>query len=419
MTFRPSTSDRHRRLARLPTIFTPATPVGPDLFIGRVEQLRQIFEAVVQPGLHAVIYGERGVGKTSLARVAPILIQHTNVLAGQVSCDSTDTFSSVWHKAARELGRQRTSARMGFGSNGGRHHQLPQGAVSPDDVLQFISSARDQSRVAIVIDEFDRLEDPESKRLMAETIKLLSDRASGGTVVLVGIADTIEELLGHHRSIDRAIVQVRMPRMSAAEIRELVQKGMKASGLAVDPNALQLLVALASGLPHYAHLLGLHAATVAIEADKLTVDAQSIHQAVDRALSRAHEAVTNSYHRATFSSRETIFQQVLLACALAPTDELGFFAAMDVREPLSSIMGRPYQIPAFARHLDELAGSNRGSILQKVGAPRRYRFRFVEPLLQPYAVMKGIIDGQVEPNALLRRVTERRNAGRPPRIAQT
>lgn len=362
-----------------------------------------------------MIYGERGVGKTSIARVAPLLIQHVNVRAVQVSCDSTDSYSTVWQKAARELTAFRPEPRMGFGSTpiARTTFHLPRDVVSPDDVLHLLSTAPNDAPVAVVIDEFDRLDDRESKRLMSETLKLLSDRASPGTIVLVGIADTIEELLGHHRSIERAIVQVRMPRMSAVEIRELVQKGMSAIGLSVSGDALALIVRLASGLPHYAHLLGLHAATAAMEVDKSAVDAQDVHAAIDRALTRAHEAVSTSYHRATFSPRETIFEQVLVACALAPADELGYFAAIDVREPLSSIMGRPYQIPAFARHLDELASENRGAVLQKTGAPRRYRFRFTEPLLQPYAIMKGIAHRLVEPNALMR-LTERATGRRPP-----
>jgi Cdc6-like AAA superfamily ATPase len=376
-----------------------------------VEQLRQIFEAVTQPGLHAMIYGERGVGKTSIARVAPILIQHIHVRAVQVSCDSTDSYSTVWQKAARELTSFRPEPRMGFGASpvARTRFVLPREIVGPDDVLQLLSTAPDDSPVAVVVDEFDRLDDLESKRLMAETLKLLSDRTSPGTVVLVGIADTIEELLGHHRSIERAVVQVRMPRMSGVEIRELIQKGMTAIGLSISPDALALMVRLSSGLPHYAHLLGLHAATAATEGDKSVVDAQDVQTAIDRALTRAHEVVSTSYHRATFSPRETIFEQVLVACALAAADELGYFAAIDVREPLSSIMGRPYQIPAFARHLDELASPNRGGVLQKSGAPRRYRFRFAEPLLQPYAIMKAIAHRLIEPNALMR-LTDRPKA---------
>ena len=103
---------------------------------------------------------------------------------------------------------------------------------------------------------------------------------------------------------------------------------------------------------------------------------------------------------------------MLLACALAPADELGFFAASDVREPLSSVMNRKYEIPAFARHLDRLASPERGFILEKSGVPHNYRFRFANPLFQPFVLMKGVGDGLVEPAALERLARGRRNGRR-------
>ncbi len=50
-------------------VFQPRIPINrPDFFAGRWDQLTTIVDAVSQAGLHAVIYGERGVGKTSLER---------------------------------------------------------------------------------------------------------------------------------------------------------------------------------------------------------------------------------------------------------------------------------------------------------------------------------------------------------------
>ena len=40
-----------------------------DVFAGRREQMDRAFAAVFSPGEHAVIYGERGVGKSSLANI--------------------------------------------------------------------------------------------------------------------------------------------------------------------------------------------------------------------------------------------------------------------------------------------------------------------------------------------------------------
>jgi len=56
--------------AQASKVFQPRTPITTkDLFAGRWTELTKISDAVHQPGLHVVVHGERGVGKTSLANV--------------------------------------------------------------------------------------------------------------------------------------------------------------------------------------------------------------------------------------------------------------------------------------------------------------------------------------------------------------
>ena len=60
------------RLVQLGTVFTPATPIqSADLFSGRSDLLLRIADAVNQPGMHCILFGERGVGKTSTSRLSP------------------------------------------------------------------------------------------------------------------------------------------------------------------------------------------------------------------------------------------------------------------------------------------------------------------------------------------------------------
>ncbi len=59
-----------RRYGKLSSVFTPGVPVhSRDLFVGRFDQIMLVTAALSQPGQHVVLYGERGVGKTSLANV--------------------------------------------------------------------------------------------------------------------------------------------------------------------------------------------------------------------------------------------------------------------------------------------------------------------------------------------------------------
>ena len=92
---------------------------------------------------------------------------------------------------------------------------------------------------------------------------------------------------------------------------------------------------------------------------------------------------------------------MLLACALAQVDENGFFVSADVRGPLNIITGRNYDIPNFSQHLDKFsADSTRGPVLEKSGTTRRFRFRFKNPLLQPYVIMRGLAENRIQQDLL-------------------
>jgi hypothetical protein len=60
---------------------------------------------------------------------------------------------------------------------------------------------------------------------------------------------------------------------------------------------------------------------------------------------------------------------------------------------MTRVMRHKYEIAAFSRHLNDFCAKERGPILEKRGYRRRYRFRFLNPLMQPYVLMKGIADG--------------------------
>ena len=65
-------------------------------------------------------------------------------------------------------------------------------------------------------------------------------------------------------------------------------------------------------------------------------------------------------------------------------------------------MRTPYDIPTSPRHLNALCGEERGPIRQKAGAARKFRYRFLNPLVQPYVVMRGLASGMSTPRMLAR-----------------
>src|SRR5919201_840099 len=103
------------RIALVGQAFRPSAPIDRRaLFSGRSDQIAELFSVVAQPRQHAVVYGERGVGKTSLAAVTAELLASSGIVTARTTCDSGDDFASVWHKALGEIFVHSETQAIGF-----------------------------------------------------------------------------------------------------------------------------------------------------------------------------------------------------------------------------------------------------------------------------------------------------------------
>jgi hypothetical protein len=62
------------------------------------------------------------------------------------------------------------------------------------------------------------------------------------------------------------------------------------------------------------------------------------------------------------------------------------------------MIARPeLDIPNFARHLKQFSEQQRGNVLVREGETRRIRYRFANPLMRPYIIMRGVSEGLLSP----------------------
>ncbi len=400
-------------------VFQPTTPVSVlDVFSGRMEQLTRVCDVVMQPGQHAILFGERGVGKTSLANVLSSFLVVTEaeaelgpIISPRVNCDAGDTFDSVWRKVLARITVSSESQPIGFNvaPNDEEFDALQilgpefQGAesgegdarITPEVVRRALARLGRSSIPILIIDEFDQLS-PAPRKAFADLIKMLSDHAVAATVVLVGVSESVDGLLRDHESVARALVQVKMPRMGREEIRGILIKGAEKLGMRITEPALRRITAISQGLPHYAHLLGQHATREALKQRSLDIGPEHVRSAIARATEDAQQSVQKAYHEGIRSAQKgSLFADVLLSCAMARCDELGYFKAQDVREPMCLVTGKQYDIPNFAQHLSDFSSEKRGRILHVVGEKRRLSYHFRDPLMQPFVLMQGEVTGRL------------------------
>lgn len=383
------------RLYQVGNVFTPSTPIDKrDLFAGRSKEVDRVLNAIIMAGQHVALYGERGVGKTSLASVIhDFLPQVQGLINVKINCDGDTSFKDIFKDILEEIKLVSSTPGLGFNVQDRVHINTLSDQIEKDEInpnsLRFLFR-QFNNKVIIIIDEFDRVTDMNTKRLLADTIKNFSDYKVDTTFVLVGIADSVDDLITEHQSVERALVQVNMPRMSTAELGEVIDKGMAVLGMTIDPTARKRIVRLSQGLPHYTHLLCFHATQTALKDARNNVTTGDVTQAVGSAVDMGQQTIQDRYFRAVNSPRGNMYTEVLLACAMTQRDEMGYFAATGVKVALERIMKKEYEIAAFSQHLKQFCSDERGPALKRVGFPRRYKYRFVNPLLEPYVIMRGL-----------------------------
>jgi Cdc6-like AAA superfamily ATPase len=211
-------------------VFTPHQPIlRQKLFIGRQKEVSSLITYLNTPGQHALLYGNRGVGKSSLANITSELIlkQLSGGMIIKKRCDSSDTFLSIIGKVLIEVGInvEEVGIKDQTGKSFSKIVSLSSstqsdkiGANSLANSPSWVVSKISHLSAIFVVDEFDAIKDQDDKKKIAELIKQLSDEGSKLKILLVGIASNSNELTAGHPSVSRCLKEVKLDNMTNKEL---------------------------------------------------------------------------------------------------------------------------------------------------------------------------------------------------------
>ena len=363
-----SALDRMR--LKLRSILTPSQPVTEaKAFAGRRQVLSQLISAVEDQRLHVVLYGSRGMGKTSLLHVLTQRARQARYQVVYGSCGVGTTFSDLFRSICGEIPLKfhqsyRASGRD-LDSGPTLASLLPPGDLSARHVTEVMSGLIG-TRVLIIVDEFDRSGAGDFRERIADLIKSLSDRAVRVQLVIAGVGTNLAELIEHIPSIQRNIIGLQIPLMSESEVRQLLHIAHSHTGLTFSDAASDLIVRVSRGWPYVASLLAHHSALAAIRKKATAVEAEDSEEAVRQAA----EEVAGRLGRETMREVAFAASQVGPECLEAAAKAHIAFGGQFTPENLS-------ETPGCAVALDRLASEDLLVSVKEDRFGRTYEFRDV------------------------------------------
>jgi hypothetical protein len=301
-------------------VFTPTRPrAGRRQVVGREAELSRILDAILLDGSHVVLYSERGRGKTSLSNMAIEALRRQGAVVGRFACAAQTTFDVMIRGLVRDLP---ASLLPGVRSGDGCEAVLPARDLRPADVAaipQHLACAR----LVFVIDEFDRVQDLETRTTLADTIKLVSDRGIALSLIVMGVSATLEQIIGQHPSIERNIRAIHLPLLPDEDIAAMLRKGGSQAGIFVSDLAVDTVVQVSRGMPYMAQLMGLRMTQAAAQRGDDEIIAADVSDAVQLLLRDTNPSVIGCYATLVGADPDQAVKAALTAVANADQDEWG------------------------------------------------------------------------------------------------
>ena len=286
--------------------FNPNSTVTPTLFAGRSDQTLQIISklAQVKRGMSSnfIFHGERGIGKTALARsilhIAESKNQRSenlNFLTSYYSVEKGQHFRTVLQAVLNQLtdklpkpSIERLTDRLGdlfkrgkfsfgaFGMNVAIDSKQMGFPLDEDNIeqhfkdqvvsvltnillgLKEVEKQKKYDGLLIVLDEIHNAKDIQGIAQLIRSITTTLDMNDLGNIsfIIIGYSEAIQSFFEGDPSARRSFDSISLTGMPHEEAKEVLTKGFDEARIGYDKKILDEKVKLAGGYPHSLQVLG-------------------------------------------------------------------------------------------------------------------------------------------------------------------
>ncbi|WP_445989362.1 AAA family ATPase [Chromobacterium haemolyticum] len=393
-------------------IATPAKPIDSiERLLGREKYLDQIKKAFFQNGRHVFIYGDRGVGKSSLGSTAAHIHQSADgkpiIVGGSRDATFNSIISSIINAAidhnpfqnektiesgnlSTKLGGLAFAKELSTKDISEKIHTVNEAASLLEKALE-----KHSTRPVILLDEFDSIPTESERAKFAELLKCLGDRGSSIKFIFTAIGSTLDELLGAHQSAHRQLHCIQLPRLSFESRREFVVNALEHFGLEIDDNVNWRIAIISDGFPYYLHTIVEHILWSCFEhLHSIQKVASEIYKdGLQRAIEAINIELKRPYEKAIHTS-ENDFEYVLWATSAKEDTHISTSTIYNDYESLvksRKINTTPLPREKVTTIISKLKTDKYGSVLKS--AERRGWLTYKDMIFRGYVRLQAEVNG--------------------------
>lgn len=415
------------KLKDVENAFQPAQEIeSAEKFSGRRDAFDNSYLGLMSQGSNLAIVGNRGIGKTSLARQIQTLAMGSNELVNRLNLPYDETFDylvsyyacgsgtqSIEEMLARILSSEhglgswlyylpktskmvqslspKLSAKLfdfgaDVGASSGSENITERVAVPTTMQGVFENVAHDilesgmtRDGLLVIIDEFDQIKDPTG---FAPFLKALATNVPGVKFCLVGVAKDIQDLMKEHKSADRLFAGsvIGLKPMQEGELLEIIETAEAQVNklITFSSDAKDKIVQLAAGHPYLVHLVGKFAFRDAYRNGLELIGVDDISRVIQSIAENESDPVLEGrYRKAVGSSSQ---REVVLKALVRHQDGKGEIWTTDAYK--TALDGG---VENASQYVGQLVTEEFGAELEKI---RERYYRFKDSLFAAYVAAR-------------------------------
>lgn len=377
-------------------VFTPGRlPIRATNVYAARGDAEALFLKTLERGMIPVVFGEYGVGKTSMARYALREKDHAGLLVN-IESVADKTLEDVFTRCLEKLGYSVKTKRTDGASQTRSHEQSGQAEVGAGGWIKAIIASKrsnasgstkqveeqfvvtsptdsriieicEQAGVALLIDELHRAS-PEFTADLSKFIKSFGNaNCQQFKVVLLGTSSDASRLIASDPGIDRLIQEVHLKSMTDAEGKYVVSKGMADLAILIDKATSDRIIKTSVGSPSILQYLSLEVAEAACPRVPRSCTLIDLQAALKAFVETKEARLYRAYLGAVETVGEFKYRKQILRAMAENEDE---YVTMDmIRTKVSDYLGADIPSTTLSGPLRQLKEERYGPVLNDVERP--------------------------------------------------